>query len=99
MCSFEILEPGTGTTTSTFASAIMKMQLRFGFYHAVVLDNKDSTFFSICKESLDLLKINCHILSGDNHNPMLVKLPSWYPNKRLCIMTDKCNLVRVALEA
>jgi hypothetical protein len=62
MCSFGILEPVTGATASTFASAIMKLQLCFGFCHAVVLD-KDSKFFSICRESLDLLKINCQVLS------------------------------------
>jgi hypothetical protein len=73
MCSFGILEPVTSANTSTFASStIMKMQLRFGFCNTVVLD-KDSKFFRVCRESLDLLKINCHVLLGDNHNPMLVK--------------------------
>jgi hypothetical protein len=33
MCSFGILEPVTSINASTFASAIMKMQLRFGFCH------------------------------------------------------------------
>jgi hypothetical protein len=98
MCSFGILEPVTGATASTFASAIMKLQLRFGFCHTVVLD-KDSKFFSVCRQSLDLLKINCHILLGDNHNPMLVKQLCRYFNIRLCIMTNECNMVRVALEA
>jgi hypothetical protein len=92
------LEPVTSANASTFASAIMKMQLRFGFCHTVVLD-KDSKFFSVCKKSLDLLKINCHILSADNHNPMLVKRLCRYFNKGLCIMTNKHNLVRMALES
>jgi hypothetical protein len=72
MCSFGILEHVTGATESTIAFTIMTMQLRFDFCHTVDLD-KDSKFFSICRESLDLLKINWHILLGDNHNPMLVK--------------------------
>jgi hypothetical protein len=98
MCSFGILEPVTGATAFTFASAIMKMQLCVGFCHAIVLD-KDSKFFSVCMESLDLLNINCHVLSGDNHNPMLVKQLCRYLNKGLRIMTNECNSVRVALEA
>jgi hypothetical protein len=98
MCFFGILEPITSANASTFASAIMKMQLRFGFCHTVVLD-KDSKFFSVCRESLDLLKINCHVLLGDNHNPMLGKQLCRYFNKGRRIMTNKCNLVHVALEA
>jgi hypothetical protein len=98
MCSFEIMEPATSTKSSTFASAIMNMQLCFGFCHTVVLD-KDSKFFSICRESLDLLKINCHVLSGDNCNPMLVKRLYRYFKKGLRIMTNKHNLMRMALEA
>jgi hypothetical protein len=98
MCSFGILEPVTGATASTFASAIMKMQLRFGLCHTVVLD-KDSKFFSIYRESLDHLKINCNVLSGDNHNPMLVKLLCRYYNKGLSITTNEYNSVHMALEA
>jgi hypothetical protein len=99
MCSFWILALVTGaTTTFTFAFTIMKMQLRFGFCHTIVLD-KDSKFFSVCRESLDLLKINCHILLGDNHNPMLVKRLCRYLNKGLHIVTNECNSVRMALEA
>ncbi len=98
MCSFALLEPVTNASASMFASAIMKMHLRFGFCHTVVLD-KDSKFFSICCKSLDLLKINCHVLSGNNHNPMLVERLNRYLNKGLRIMTNECNFVCVALEA
>jgi hypothetical protein len=35
----------------------MKILLRYGFCHTVVLD-KDSKFFGICREAIDLLKIN-----------------------------------------
>ncbi len=98
MCSCGILEPVTSVNASPFASAIMEMQLCFEFCHIVVLD-KVSKFFSICRESLDLLKINCHVLLGKNCNPMLVKWLCRYFNKRLCIMTNKRNLVHVALEA
>jgi hypothetical protein len=50
----------------------MKIILCFGFCHSCVLD-KDSKFSGICREALDLLQINYHVLSGRNHNPMLVK--------------------------
>ncbi len=98
MCSFGALEPVTGANATTFASAIMKIQLWYGFCHTIVLD-KDSKFFGVCWEALDLLKINCHILSGDNHNPMLVKRICCYFNKGLTIMCNERDTVRVALES
>ncbi len=98
MCTFGALKPVTGANARTFALAIMKIQLRYGFCHTVVLD-KDSKFYGVFHESLDLLKINYHVLSGDNHNPMLVERLCQYFNKGLCIMTNEHNTVRVALEA
>ncbi len=68
------------------------------FCHTVVLD-KDSKFFCVCRESLDLLKINCLVLSGNNHNPMLVERLCSYFNKGLCIMSNKHNSVCMALES
>ena len=97
MCTFGALEPVAGANSTTFASAIMKIQLRYGFCHTVVLD-KDTKFFGVCREALDLLKINCHVLSGDNHNPMLVERLCRYFNKGLTIMCNERNSVRVALE-
>jgi hypothetical protein len=98
MCSFGTLEPVTGANATTFASAIMKIQLRYGFCHTIVLD-KDSKFFGVCHEALNLLKINCHVLSGDNHNPMLVERICRYFNKGLTIMCNERDTVRVALES
>jgi hypothetical protein len=80
MCTFGALEPVSGANATTFASAIMKIQMRYGFCHTIILD-KDLKFFGVCREALDLLKINCHVLSGDNHNPMLVKQICRYFNK------------------
>jgi hypothetical protein len=48
---------------------------------------------------MEFLQINCHILSGDNHNPMMVKRVNWYLNKGLIIMTNKQDSVRIALKA
>ena len=98
MCSFGVLEPITTANATTFASALMKIFLRFGFAHTVVLD-KDSKFFGVFRESLDLLKINHHVLSGDNHDGMLVERLNRYLNKGLCIMSNERDSVRVTLEA
>jgi hypothetical protein len=98
MCTFGAFEPVTGANAMTFASTIMKIQLRYGFCHTIILD-KDSKFYGVFRESLDLLKINGHVLSGNNHNPMLVERLCRYFNKGLRIMTNKRDTVRVALEA
>ena len=76
----------------------MQIQLCYGFCHTIVLD-KDSTFYSVCKEALNLLHINCRVLSGDNHNPMIVEQVNSYLTKGLKIMTNECDSVHVALEA
>jgi hypothetical protein len=98
MCTFGALKPVTSPNATTFALAITKIQLRCGLCHTVVL-NKDSKFYGVFRKSLDLLQINCHVLSGDNHNPMLVECLCRYFNKGLCIMTNKRDTVRVAPEA
>jgi hypothetical protein len=98
MCSFACMEPVSKPSSITFAPAIMRIHLRYGFCHTAVLD-KDSKFFGVCREALDLLKINCHVLSGSNHNPMLVKHLNWYLNKGLCIMCNEWDSVWVALGA
>ena len=58
-----------------------------------------SKFFGVCRKALDLLQINCHVLSGSNHNPMLVKRINLYLNKGLRVMCNECDSIRVALEA
>jgi hypothetical protein len=98
MCTFGALEPVTGANTTTFALTVMKIQLRYELCHNIVLD-KDSMFYGVLREFLTLLKISCHVLSGDNHNPVLVEHLCRYFNKGLHIMTNECNTVRVALEA
>jgi hypothetical protein len=81
-----------------FALAIMRIQLPYGFCHTFILD-KDSKFYRVCREALDFLQINCHILSGDNHNPMMGECVNWYLTKGLKIMTNEWDSVHVALEA
>ena len=98
MCGFAFKEPITRASATTFTSAIMKILLHYGFYHTIVLD-KDSKLFGVCREAIDLLKIYYHVLSGVNHNPMIVERVDWYLTKGLKIMCNKCDSVRVALEA
>jgi hypothetical protein len=98
MCSFACMEPVSKPSSTTFALAIMRILLCHGFCHTAVLD-KDSKFFGVCRKALDLLRINCHVLSSSNHNPMLVERINWYLNKGLLIMCNEQDSVRVALEA
>jgi len=98
MCSFACMEPVTNPSATTFASAIMKILLRYGFCHTAVLD-KDTKFYGVCREALDLLQINCHVLSGANHNPMLVERINRYLTKGLKIMCNERGSVRIANEA
>jgi hypothetical protein len=98
MCTFATMEPITNANAASYASAIMKIILRFGFCHTCVLD-KASKFFGVCREALDLLKIDCHVLSGGNHNPMIVERLNRYLNEGLRIMTNERDSNRIALEA
>jgi hypothetical protein len=66
------MEPIQHANSKNFASGIMKIQLRYGFCHTIVLD-KDSKFFGFGCKALELLHINCRVLSGNNHNPMIVE--------------------------
>jgi hypothetical protein len=96
--TFAAMEPVVNANSTTYATAIMKIILHFGFCHTCALD-KDSKFFGVCPEALDLLQINCHVLSGGNHNPMLVKQLNRYLNEGLRIVANERDSNRVALEA
>jgi hypothetical protein len=88
MSTFTAMEPVINPSANTFVSAIMKIIMCYGFCHTIILD-KDSKFFGVCQESLDLLKINCHVLYGRNHKPMLVEQINRYLNKGLKIMVNE----------
>jgi hypothetical protein len=75
----------------------MKILLRYGFCATAVLD-KDSKFFGVCREALDLLQINCHVLSSNNHNPMMVERINRYLNKSLKILCSERDSVRIPQE-
>jgi hypothetical protein len=98
MCSFACMKPITNPSATTFALAIMKILLHYGFCHTAILD-KDTKFYGVCREALDLLQINCQVLLGANHNPMLVEWVNHYLTNGLKIMCNGQDLVRIANEA
>ena len=95
---FAFMEPIPHANSKNFALAIICIQLHYGFCHTIVFD-KDSKFYSVCREALNLVYINCHVLSGDNHNPMMDERVNRYLTKGLKLMTNECYSVRVALKA
>jgi hypothetical protein len=95
MTGFASMEPVVHAYAKNFASAITKIQLGYGFSHTIILI-KESKFNSVSFVNLDLLCIDCHILSGDNHNPMMVKRVNQYLTKGLKIMTNKRDSVCIA---
>ncbi len=98
MTDFSIMELIPYANSINIAYDIIKIQLRFGFCHKVVL-NKDSKFFGVFKEAVDLLQINHHVISENNYNPMHVERINCYLNKGLKIMTNGRDSVGVAMEA
>jgi hypothetical protein len=98
MCTFAAMKPVLTANTTTYASAIMKIMLQFGFCHTCVLD-KDSKFYGVCHKDLDLLKVNRHVFSSGNHNPIIVEHLNCYLNAGLRIMTNERDSTCVALKA
>jgi hypothetical protein len=56
MTGFSAMEPIHHANSTNFVSGIIKIQLPFGFCHMIIL-NKDSTFFGVFKEAVNLLQI------------------------------------------
>lgn len=97
MTSIAIAEDTAEPNSHAFASALMKIWLRFGFSHTIVVD-KDSKFLSVFAQTTALLKINIHVLSGENHDSQLVKRICRYLNSCLTVFCNKRGNNRVALE-
>ena len=66
--------------------------------HTLVV-NKDTKFIGLFQEVVDTLLINLHILSGVNHNAMLVKRINLFLNGRLRIFRNDCDNICVSTEA
>ena len=67
MTAFATIQEGVEEANSTtFAQALMRMQLRYGFWGTIVLD-KVSKFYATFHETTELLGMHVHTLSGSNH--------------------------------
>ena len=77
---------------------LMKIRLPFGFSHTLVVD-KDSKFRSTFANAAELLCINMHVLSGENHNPMMVERVNQFLNGSLTIFFEESGTVQVSQEA
>jgi hypothetical protein len=79
MNTFAAIKPVSTTDATTYALVIMKIMLQFGFCHTCILDN-DSKFYGVGRKALDLLKFISHVLSGGNHNLMIIERLNCYLN-------------------
>ena len=98
MTSFGICEATAEQSAASFAAALMKIWLRFGFSHTIVVD-KDSKFLGVFAQTAALLKINIHVLSGENHDPMIVERICRYLNKCLTIFAMSVETTGPPLKA
>jgi hypothetical protein len=97
MTGFAAMEPVRQANAQGFAEALMRVLLRFGLCHTIVLD-KDSKFFGTFRQVVDLLNLNPHVISGENHNAMLVERLNRFLDKGLRVMTNERESVRIAAE-
>ncbi len=97
MTGFVCCESVTTDNMLSFAKAIMKIQLRLGITHTLVVD-KDSKFYGTFKDTASLLKMNLHTLSSGNHDVMLVEQSNWFLNMTLKIFCNECDSIQVAVE-
>ena len=97
MTSFGICEPTAEQNSSAFTSALMKIWLSFGFSHTIVVD-KDSKFLGVFSQTAALLNINIHVLSSENHDPMIVERICQFLNSCLPVLFNESGNNRVALE-
>jgi hypothetical protein len=92
MTGFAAVEPVKSADAAGFAAALMRILLRFGLCHTLVVD-KASVFFSVFRQVVDLLRLNLHVLSG------VVERVNRFANKCLKVMTNERDSVRIASEA
>lgn len=97
MTAFSVAEPTAEQNAEVFASALMKIWLRHGFSHTIVVD-KDSKFRATFAQTAELLGINIHILSGENHDGMLVERVNRFLNSSLTIFCAERGSTLVAQE-
>ena len=62
MTTFLVADPTSDQNSKVFASAIMKIWMRFSFSHTIVVV-KDSKFCSVFSKTSESLGINMHVIS------------------------------------
>ena len=72
MTAFGICKPTVEQTAEAFAATLMKVWLRYGFSHTIIVD-KASAFLGVFAATASLLNINIHVLSSENHDTMIVE--------------------------
>ena len=97
MTYFGIYKPTAEQNAYAFDSALMKIWMRFGFYRTIVVD-KDSKFIGVFAQTSALLNINIHVLSGENHYPMIVEHIYQFLNSCLTVFFSERGKNCVALE-
>jgi hypothetical protein len=98
MTTFALMEPVRSKDAKGFTAALMRILLRFGLCHTLILD-KASSFLNVFKQVVELLQINSHTISAENHDAMIVEHLNRYLNKGLKVMTNERNSVRISTEA
>ena len=63
MTAFGICEPTIEQTAEAFTAALMKIWLRFGLSHTIVV-GKASAFLGVFAATAALFNINIHVFSG-----------------------------------
>ena len=98
MTGFAITEALLGMNSTIFSKIMMKILLQHGFCHTVVVD-ADSKFRGIFKETMQMLHLNVHWASGNNHDSILVERFNLYLNKGLKILCTERSTTRSYVEA
>jgi hypothetical protein len=98
MTGFVIIEELLGLNSTIFSRVIMKILLQHGFCHTIIVD-ADSKFKGIFKETMQLLQLNVHWASGNNHDSILVERFNAYLNKGLKILCTERSTTRSFVES
>ena len=75
----------------------MKIWLCFGFSHTIVVE-KDIKFIGVFTQTSALLNINNNVLSGENHDPIIVERICQFLNSGLSVFCNDRGNNCVALE-
>ena len=98
MSTIAVAAPVTNTSAMVYAQVVLMIMLRFGLDHTIILD-ADKKFYNTFRQMCELLRLNVHTISGENHNPMLVERANLYLNKGLKIFTQERGTLAISREA